>query len=188
MGGIAIMTVDPGGKSGVAQGLFFDEADSVESACRRALRKGGIKSWEVHGEPFVQAHIIAHMWLEFQFRACVNLSIPADHVCLALEDFQLRQRSADLSPVSVTYGIKTLLTKIDIDQAEKTDHGRIHARTVRWPIGEPYMQAPSDAMRFATNARLRQWGLYAVIGKPISKHRRDAVRHLCVRLSTMLES
>jgi hypothetical protein len=191
------MAIDPGGKSGVAHGLFSDEMASVGSAIERAMLKRSIRAYEVHGTAWEQANIIARMWLEFQFQACVSLSIPAANTSLVIEDFQLRKRSADLAPVAVTAGIKTLLTKVEItDQStdvartgtrkKNTGHGVKIARVTRWPVGEPIMQQPSSAMNFATNARLKEWGAYPLtIG---SEHRRDAVRHLCVRLSEMLES
>jgi hypothetical protein len=56
-----------------------------------------------------------------------------------------------------------------------------------------FFQQPADAMRFATAERLKEWkvGVGArrgLFGRPISEHRRDAMRHLLFRLGVVMSA
>lgn len=127
MGGLAIMAVDPGGKTGVACGIFRDDVEDVKSAVRRARKKGALKAWELSGSAEAQAIALAHTWMEFEFKAHVEMRIPRKSVVLVIENFELRQLAADLAPVEVMRGMLAILLNArhahaDARHAEKTDH------------------------------------------------------------------
>lgn len=158
----AIMTFDPGGTTGCATGLFNTEgADDMAALLRRAVRKRALSSWEVKGEWHVQPWKIMEAWDIFYDKAA-RLGVDPAYIHFVAEDFQLRQRSADLAPVAILCGVRTLLE----DEADRLE-----------------IQQPSEAKKFATNDRMRRWGVWQVG----SEHRRDAVRHLCVKTSKIFK-
>jgi hypothetical protein len=198
MNGIAVMGLDPGGTSGCAQGVFRADAKSTREALARAIAKQQLISWEEKGHPVQQAWAIANRWSSFQFKCNVEYGIDVRDIHFVIEGFNLRQLAVDLAPVKVTYGVLTLLYKLpkrmerETDR-KKTDHVPQHDRTanpdqtdaptfVEWPLGRPIFQTAGDAKHYATNQRLRDWGVW-VVG---STHRRDAVRHVCAKLSAEL--
>lgn len=190
MSGCAILTIDPGGKSGLAWGWFNLEADSVGSAIRRAKARGSFHSMELSGDPVSQGLVCAALYYEFVFKSHTEYGLPYSDIHVVVEDFQLRQKHAELSPVEITAVFEACLRQeVDLDELRKTDHPEKtdHAVKVRTISGscvsvEPSRQQPSAAMTYATNQRLRDWGAW-VVG---SEHARDAVRHLCVKLSELL--
>lgn len=151
------MSVDPGGTTGFAYGVFKPHVDdSMRTLLARS--RSGIEAGECYGPSEEQAWDLFLMWRDFR-SSC-------DHRCvLIIEDFALRQRSAELSPIEVTYGLLTLLRGEDGE----------------WRHGAPVKQMPSTKS-YATNDRLKDWGVW-IIG---SEHSRDAVRHLCAYLSKAL--
>jgi hypothetical protein len=187
MPGLAIMTADPGGKTGVAWGFLNAEADTVGAALRRARRKGSLGGAELQGSPESQARWIAERWVDFHYRAISELGCRSEDVDLVLEAFDLRQRNVDLAPVKVTHALLSLLQKPGVDPpsvSQKTDESFsfIRTGTALWPFGQPIFQKPDQAMTFATNKRLREWDAW-VVG---SEHIRDAMRHLAARANAVL--
>lgn len=179
----AIMAVDPGETTGVAQAfLNATRGSSTKALLRRAVRKEAVRVAQVvpaeHyvGGPYASASIARQLhaaWLSFLFRAVNELSIPVPNVYLAIEDFQLRQRSANLSPVEVTHAFYMSLMGINgtWPSMNMSPEGRIRT------------QPASEAKTYATDARLRDWGVWS-IGK---EHGRDATRHLALRASKILD-
>lgn len=186
--GIAVFAVDPGGKSGVAWGWFNDEADSVKAAIRRARKKGSFGAAELGGDMLCQAWWIAQHWMAFRYKSNVEYRMPLTDIHFVMESFQLRQMAVDLAPVQVGYATLALLQGGSMEKivGKKTDE-QIRFMVVpdskTYPLGEPIMQAPSDAMTYATDKRLKEWGAW-VVGSP---HMRDATRHVLLKLSTELE-
>lgn len=180
----AIMTVDPGRTTGVAQGMFNAARlarPTTRAVLARAVRKGALRVAEVraaedpgpHAGSAHQAAILYRAWMDFNFRATVELGIPIPDVHLVIEDFALRQRSADLDPVEVTHAFLAYL---------RGETGTWAALSLA-PEGRLHFQTPSEAIGYATNARLRAWGVWTV-GK---EHGRDATRHLALRVSKILD-
>lgn len=173
----AIMAVDPGETTGVATGLFNAgrAGTSVAGLLRRAARKGAINVDQIEGggdyPETAQAWRLYKMWNEFNFNAHVEMGVGIPHILLVIEDFQLRQRSADLSPIRVTWGFLALL------KGESGAWAALSLGTSRL-----IFQGPSEAMTFATKDRLEKWGLWTV-GK---EHGRDATKHLALRASKVL--
>jgi hypothetical protein len=157
---VAVAVVDPGGISGCARGLF-----PVGSAATLVEAFGGaeqVESWEEEGTVAEQALSIVEEMDDWMIQLNIEgIAIP--HMFLVIEDFKLRQRHADLRPVQMIERIETLWTQRTGVSLEK--------------------QTPSDAKSYATNARLRAWGAW-VKG---SEHRRDAMRHLLLRVSRLLQ-
>jgi len=158
------MAIDPGGTSGVAMALLnASKAQTTQQLLRRAVRKKAFTVGELTAKgknaETRQAEKLYDEWVKFKFVANVEKGIPLPYIYLVVEDFQLRQRSVDLSPVKITWGLLSLI-----------------------PEDEMLMQQPSEAKSYATNERLRKWGVWTV-GK---EHGRDAVRHLALRASKIL--
>lgn len=175
----AIMAVDPGGTTGVARAfLNAGKAETTRALLGRAVRKRALKVDEIsppvdpgpHGGPAAQAAKIYRMWWDFQYKANVELSIPYGAIILVIEEFALRQRSADLAPVEVTNALLAYL---------RSESGG-------WPgiVRQDmlFFQQPSEAMTYATNERLKAWGVWTVG----ADHGRDATRHLALRASKVL--
>ncbi len=160
----AVMAIDPGGTTGIAAALLnAGKAQTTHQLLRRAVQKKVLAVGEITAKgrnaETRQAEKLYDEWMKFKFIANVEKGIPLPYIYLVVEDFQLRQRSVDLSPVKITWGLLSLI-----------------------PEEEMLMQQPSEAKSYATNERLRKWGVWAV-GK---EHGRDAVRHLALRASKVL--
>jgi hypothetical protein len=156
---VGVMAIDPGGTTGVACG-------DVE--LRQTLAETiAVASWGTYvfdGEPWMQGRDLVELLQEFVAR--FNLDGGAlDQVYVSIEDFQLRQRHADLVPLQVDSAFRT-------------------AWSYACPALEMRLvyQQPSDGMR-VTDARLRKLGCW-VVGSP---HKRDAMRHLILRVNRIME-
>lgn len=176
----AIMTVDPGKTTGTAFGLFnMERARTIEGLMRRAIRKkalivGQIAMPEGADEQFWnvrQGALLFREWLKFK-QLAFDYGVPIPNILLVIEDFQLRQRSADLSPVEVTNAFLAHLAGVSNTWAAMSlgTQGII-------------FQSASEAKTYATDERIRRWGLWTV-GK---EHGRDATRHLALRASKLLK-
>lgn len=146
---------------------------------RRAVRKDALRVEEIRaatcpGHPRAgsasQASQLYRTWLRFQ-KFAWDAGVPYGAIFLIIEDFQLRQRSAELWPVEVTHALLALLMG-----AEGTWAGCVRPDCIDF-------QQPSTAMTYATNERLRRWELWTR-GK---EHGRDATRHLALAASRVLD-
>lgn len=178
----AIMAVDPGETTGVARAFLNASraGSSMSSLMKRAIRKDALRVEQVRpalmpGHPKAasasQASQLYRTWERFQFKANVELAIPYGAIWLVIEDFQLRQRSAELWPVEVTHALLGLLTGRDGTWA-----GCVRTDCIEF-------QQPSTAMTYATNDRLKRWGLWT----RGMEHGRDATRHLALAASRILD-
>jgi hypothetical protein len=121
------------------------------------------KAIEVSGEWIEQAREISGLIDRFVFTANVEQSIALPNIHVVFEDFVLRRRqqggaTGDLTSVWVAAGT---VARID--------------RPVTW-------QMPSMAKGFATNERLKSWGLWEVG----SEHKRDAWRHFATYVNSRI--
>jgi hypothetical protein len=153
-----VFTVDPGGKTGAASGVFLPQ-DTLAAT----IRAHSVNAYEFEGDSVEQAFRICEHYIDFQER-CKESGI--DRVELVIEDFNLRQMAVELSTVEVTYALKAFLFDWGI-----TD--------------EPVLQSASAAKSFGTAQRLKHWGLYR-LGRG-SDHKRDALRHLALRVSVIID-
>jgi hypothetical protein len=162
---------------------------------RDALREGvGVETWEVTGDYRVQSWELAAEfsdWVEGLVADGVYTSWVemCEHTALVVESFRLRTRNVDLDPVMVMCGFMVLLVPREAGlQGVTSLSGRAGPGGALYARGVPvHLQEPADAMRFATNQRLRDWKVRrGLFGRPLSEHRRDAYRHLCLRLAVAM--
>lgn len=157
-----IFALDPGLSSAMAWGIVRDEG----TVKQRVDRVTPLLSTTIKEINWVsQARQIFRLFSEFEF-LCIGRGVPAYFVC---EDFILnRFKSSDrtgLYPVWVgaaVVGYRTALA----DCHELEGYGRAKEAETIW-------QLPSQAKTFATDDRLRDFGLW-VKGR---EHERDAMRH-----------
>jgi hypothetical protein len=192
---IAIMAIDPGKVTGVARGIFGPGMEAgIKDAVRNAVE---LETWEVEGPHPVQCW---ELCAEFQdwvtglvHSGWCNASEIGERVCLVVEDFRLRTQNVDLDPVLIMGGLTTLLVPRAAGlrgEIGLTGQGGVGMGAYAFGAKVVFQQ-PADAMRFATAERLREWKVATgsrrgVFGKPISAHRRDAMRHLLFRLGVAM--
>jgi hypothetical protein len=159
----AVMAIDPGKATGVARGLFW-----ADTALEQRMR----------GERVGRAYGV-----EEGFR-----------IWLVIESFALRQVNVDLTGVEVAAGLRCLLVPRDAGiQGELNVPGRA-APAGRYALGVTVVeQTPADAKKYATDARLKEWGLWRVAhakrkGRALGRgdHRTDAVRHMALCVARIL--
>lgn len=162
------MTVDPGGTTGCATGIFRTDRgdDMLATVFARAVKKNQISTWEEKGPCELQSRAIVAHWTQFQFHCNVEFAIPLPNIYLVMEDFALRELQAQLMAVEIKGGVKSLLVG---------KHGN-------WPLGQIHFQTPSTAKR-RNNAMLKELGVYVTR----SEHQRDATRHLVAKVNDILD-
>lgn len=155
--------VDPGGSTGLAWSRVRDEGTIAERLAARSHH--GSMTLE-HPDWLHQAEEIARHWARFRAE-CHLAGLPAYYIC---EDFILTHMGSSdregLYPVWVgaaALGFRTGVARM----YEEANFGRSAPIEVVW-------QQPSDAKGYATDERLKRWGLWL----PGKAHERDAWRHL----------
>jgi hypothetical protein len=166
---ICLFVIDPGESTGLAWGRFRESgsvSDRIESR-----REFGTTT--VTGHDLRQARLIFRLWTDFQ-SAAYHDGLPYE---LVIEDFILtRLRSSDragLSPVRIT----SILDGYRHGMADAYEAAGFGPSRV----ADPIFQQPSDAFSYATDARLRRWGIW--LPGASKEHEREALAHLCLRLS-----
>lgn len=177
-----IMAIDPGETTGVAQGFFRVKGGTTRDTLGRAARKGALRVEEIvaaeayRGGRFdgtIQAALLYRLWQRFQFQS-MEWTVPVPYTFLVIENFALRQRSANLAPVRVTEALLGMLCS----------PSGTWAAAPRLDTALRF-QEPSEAMGYARNDRLKNWSVYPLTrGK---EHARDALRHLCLGVSHVLD-
>ena len=164
------MAIDPGRATGVARGLFW--ADTVYEQ-----RMGGERVGRAYG-------------VEEGFR-----------IWLVVESFALRQVNVDLTGVAVAAGFYTLLVPRDAGLDGRLDMPGRSSPDSRYAMGVTVVeQSPSDAKGWATDRRLKEWGLWQTAHAKVrgkdgrlraggkGDHRTDAVRHMALRVARILHA
>jgi len=166
---ICLFVVDPGSHTGVAQGRFWEEGSIAE----RIASRSHFKTTTLEGPDLKQVRELWWMWREFMME-CRRAGLPYE---IIFEDFILTRLKSSkregLSPVRITamfLGYREGLA----DGYESAGFGPAFVQKV-------IFQQPSDAFSFATDDRLREWGLW-LPGKD-HEHEREATSHLCLRLN-----
>lgn len=159
MNRIAIMGIDPGRTTGVAACYLEGEATLKETL----LGAESKKAIEVSGGWLDQARELSGLMWRFRYTANVEAGIALGDIHICVEDFVLRM------PATTTD-----LTSCWVGAGAVARYGE-GGEDVAW-------QQPSAAKRFATNERLKLWGLYEVG----SEHKRDAWRHVALRANGLL--
>lgn len=153
---VAIMAIDPGGTTGVATGVF--KMRKGASTVKLIRERRTLVTLEVEGDFLMQARKLCAVWHSFLAMAGQEGAEPL----LVVESFILRpgKASADpaqLMPVRIAAALEALVPVV------------------------PEYQTPSMAKGYATDERLREWGLW----KAGSAHERDAIRHLAYKLHSL---
>lgn len=136
---------------------------------RRARIKTNLNTWVEHGTHTEQAWSIARKIVDYLFQVHIERSlVEHGNFYIVCESFELRQMGADLSPVTVTAGLETLLCERFKDLWGKD--------------GFYQKQSASEAKGFCNNEMLDRWGLL----KGRTPHERDALRHIARRIDKLL--
>lgn len=172
---LAVFAIDPGTTTGIAWLLGPASAEDVPGVVRRADLYG---SSLVRGNQLAQARDLARRWQAFRRHAAFDMGIPPDQHQLVIEDFILikfnSSEKTGIDPVRMTAAFLGY-------RAGQADYDELHGGVIR--DVEPIYQSPSDAMTFATDRRLRRWGMWDCPQKGRDKnHIRDARRHLALRI------
>lgn len=171
-----IMAVDPGKATGAAAGIFrrsgAGEQGSVKATLRRAVRKGAINCIEIDSPYWEQAWELAGTFQSFKYKCNVEYGIPVASILLVVENFALRQMAVDLAPVEVASALRA----VQVTPSSEGWHDPAE--------GVLFRPNPSEAMSYATNDRLRGWGVYPLTRG--SEHKRDAIRHLCLGVERVI--
>jgi hypothetical protein len=161
--------VDPGGGSGLAWACLEDTGTVPERLAART--EDGYET--VRGDWKVQARTIAEKWHAF-YRLCLDAGMPAYFV---MEDFILtRLKSSEregLYPVWVAAAVEGYRAGV-FDVIGVGDEPSNLTATI-W-------QQPSEAKTYATDERMKRWGLW--IPGTAHAHERDARRHLALFVSS----
>jgi ABC-type taurine transport system ATPase subunit len=167
------MAIDAGGHTGVAWGIFDTKVTTAE-ALMAGIDKG---SDTITGLEVSQIKDLSRRWRQF-FYKCVNQGcMPTESVELIVEDFVLRPGGhGGGKEGNVSQRIAWGLLGYRLGQADEFERAMQEPATVNQVI----FQIPS-AMSFATDKRLREWGLW-VRGR---EHERDAWRHVAYRLHSI---
>lgn len=156
---VGVFAFDPGGTTGVGWALM-----DVKDTVAKTLRYADIQTVEVTGDWKEQARKLRDLWLAVSHE-WKERGLAGQHTYLIREDFNLYKfRSSDkkgVYPIWISAMLEGLLDLTDVDI-----------------IAQQVVQAK----RFATNARLKRWGVYV----PGSEHKRDAVRHIAFKLNKVI--
>ena len=161
--GMAIMAVDPGGTTG-----YFTAMAPVGATMKETAK--GVQSpvaGQIAGKYLDQAEALAQVWGSFAMEA-ERAGIPADRRFVVIEDFVLRRRQEG--------GATGNLTSVWVAAA-------FTAKIA----DEALWQTASGAKTYASDERLKLWGLYGYSLKPAKPHARDAIRHWALRANKLLD-
>lgn len=169
---VARFAVDGGITTGLCWGVFPKKGD-MEEQVRRA-RKGGSLTFEQitpsgpHAADFPELSValkIYDLWFDWN-EALMEKGLYPTRVII--EDFRIRTQVMTRSVLSSVRICNLLLGMMTITEDEGMEF--LHL---------PTMYDPSQSKRFATNERLKRWGLWAVG----MDHARDAARLLALDLA-----
>jgi hypothetical protein len=171
---IGIFGMDPGGHTGLAWGIFDpSHPEGVAGALRDRMNAGSIT---VEGDERTQIKEIASIWSSF-YSACVRSALlPPNRVWFACEDFILKPGETaggkdSTSPIAIIWGVEGY-------RMGREDEWHKHKRGAKSKRPELMLQTAGEAKQYATNARLKDWGLW-VVGR---EHERSAWSHVATFL------
>lgn len=170
---VGLFACDPGGKAdrgktGLGWGIF-ETGRSVERALENRWEYG---SHTVMGSELLQMREIVKRWRVFS-NACAMNGLAEEQIWFIMEDFVLRPGmhgggKESTTPVAIAWAVYGYLL------------GAAAGNGVR--MANPLVfQMPGDAATFATNERMRHWGIW-VKGR---EHERSAWAHIALRLGTL---
>lgn len=175
VGRYGIMGLDLGGVSGVTTWIGdVRSGDSISGTLRAGRFEWtqvdcgkGTADGERRG-----AERIAGEWLDFEFECCLS-SVPVGNRLLCIEDYRLRSRPGGMAGGS--------MARVGLSSPRLA--GLVEGMLVRAIPGERIIRTvPATSKSFATNARLKDWGLWCRGGE----HARDAARQIAVQVARFL--
>lgn len=165
----AIITIDPGVTTGFLTALVDLGQPTVAACIRRCMRKGHLNTSDIKGDYVSQCLDIYTRIKDFWYNSHIEKGyVMAGHMCIAIEDFQLRQMAVDLTPMRILNGLEVMLAAGHGIQFIDDDAN--------------YKKQQPQKKGFCSDEMLKNWGLW----KKRSPHQRDAIRHLAVRLDGLL--
>lgn len=200
---VGVMGVDPGLKTGCSLGVYpADSGWLVAERIEYALARGWVASFEVvldredgRAAELNAAEVIAREWTSFAFTCAVPSGADWVQNPVAPSGESVSRSAGDTwQPCEAVMVVEEWTPRLPLASAERDAmypiriaaslEGLLYRRVSAAPVvvssgtatqGQRLVyQSPSYAKRFATDARLRDWGLW-VVG---SDHERDAHRHV----------
>jgi hypothetical protein len=170
---IGIFAVDPGGKTGVAWGIFDPGAPrGVRESLRNKLRAG---SDTIQGDERHQISQIANSWMEF-YNLCVRQGqLPPQNVWLVVENFIYTGASYSGKSAAIS---TSLIWGLEGYRMGRRDEWLKHKRGKSY-FPQMYLQLAADAHQFGTDELLKDTGLWI----PGREHERSAWRHVATFLN-----
>jgi hypothetical protein len=172
---IGIFSVDPGGHTGLAWGIFNPHEKEYADAILGKMHHGSIT---VEGEMLSQVVEICDIWSGFYTTCVKNACLPPDKVFFVCEDFIPRGGQSpggkeSIFPSFIIGGLEGY-RRGRRDEWLRQKRGR--ATEVHMP--DTILQLAGDAFSFANKTRQKEWGLW-VVGR---EHERSAWCHLALFL------
>lgn len=175
----AIFSVDPGGHTGVAWGIFDVSLRDVGEVLRNGINKG---STTFEGDERQQIIDLAGLWQDFYRECTTKYEISHQDVELVFEDFTLRPGSHGggkdgTSPERITWGFEGYRLGAYHQWLRTFRKAPGHMPAIIW-------QMPADSHAFGkpidgkSQHKLKEWGVW-VVGR---EHERSAWSHLALRI------
>ena len=165
---ICLFCVDPGSTTGLCMGRVWEQGPVHERIASRTFFRTAV----VDGSPLAQARKI-FQYRESWRKVSAKAGLPVE---LVIEDFLLTRIESyereGLDPVRITSAFEGYRWGL-ADSHELAGFGRVD-------VPPPVFQTPSQAMGYAKEGRLKNWGLWE---PGMSEHERDAIRHFVKRIS-----
>jgi hypothetical protein len=181
---IAIFSCDPGGHTGLAWGLYPPyKSRSFEDCLAAGIHTG---STTIGGSAREQIPAIVGQWQEFYHNAVEVALLPPTRVYLVMEDYVYRQDvrySGEDSKISISviWGVEgyRMGQRDEWLKSNRKPGPRSKANGVQVFMPPMILQTATEAKTYATNARMREWGVW-IKGRD---HEQSAMAHLVTFLS-----
>jgi len=173
---IAVFAIDPGKATGLASGIFDETQKSMYQVLKKAKR---LQTTTISGTPVSQARQLSARWRSFRSLTYALDGVPLENIYMLIEDFQISPTTPPGEQILWAMKVTWCLVGYRHGGADEWD------RQVAPPLApvEIEWQSPSQAKSYATDERLRRWGLW-VKGKD---HERDALRHVAAFLNNHIK-
>jgi hypothetical protein len=174
---IGIFACDPGGATGLAWGICNPDVDFGESL----LSRTSSGSMTIKGDVRAQIRAIAEEWRKFYQHCVQEAMLPHNHVWYVCEDYiyhggvNYSGESAKIS-TALIWGVEGYR----MGRADQWSNSHGHRKISVPPV---ILQTASSASGYATDARLKNWGLW-VKGRD---HERSAWRHFALFLQKYMQ-
>jgi hypothetical protein len=173
----AVMAIDPGGSTGVAWGVFHDDAETVQEAISGKFCTGQ-RTYE--GYPRQQVNDICRLWRRLYMEWVFGLGIAPEDCHMVIEDIIISPTTPPGKDVKQAIEIGRGIYYYRLGSAhehERWNCGWVPPVRVSW-------QTPAQASSFARKERLKDWGVW-IRGK---EHERSAWKHIALYVARHMEA